>query len=383
MGLYRRSRGKNKSGTWLFSFRMNGERVYGSTGETDKQKAMEIFTRRYQEYLEGKWQQGPGIALGKMIEKYLEWSRVNHTPRTHQSYLVVAGMVLKHFPDSRRLSAITAREVEEYKCKRKDQVVIKKGRQLTGATVNRDLTFLQGMFTKAQQWGFIQQSPFQNRTIRKFKEERKPERYLSAQERGALFSACSDKLHPIVFFALATGMRRGEIINLEWKNVNLDRRMLTVEHTKSHRTRAIPLSEKVLEMLKRLPKRGSFVFSHEDGRQWGGMGIRSVFDRAVKRAGIQRISFHDLRHNFAIGFLESSQNANAIYDLKKILGHSSLNTTQRYLAYLDHNARQGMESLSERILPKSVGKSVGNDLTQLMGVLKSIENEGFEPVAQW
>lgn len=87
MGLYRRTKGKNGSDVWLYSFKADGQRVYGSTGETDKQKAFEVFTRKHQEYTDGRWRQGRGIALGKMVEKYLEWSKGNHTPSTYDRTL--------------------------------------------------------------------------------------------------------------------------------------------------------------------------------------------------------------------------------------------------------------------------------------------------------
>ena len=359
MGLYRREKGKNKSGVWLYSFHAGGQRVFGSTGEIDKQKAFEVFTRKYQEFLEGKWQTGPGISMGKMIDKYLAWSRATHTPRTHTGYKSVAKGILKHFGANKRLSSIMAQDIEQYKVHKRDRVAKETGRPNKVATVNRHLTFLQGLFTKALQWGHVKQSPFQFRSIRKFKEEAKPERYLTAQERNQLIEACGDNLRPIVLFALSTGMRAGEILSLEWKNVNFGKRIIFVENTKAHKVRHIFISEKLAEMLKRFPKYGPLVFCHEDGKPRTVAGLGNTFEAAVLRAGVQWLTFHDLRHNFALSFLEGARSATAIYDLQRILGHTSLVTTQRYLATLDKNVMQGMEGVSAQIGPKVWGKVWG------------------------
>ena len=150
----------------------------------------------------------------------------------------------------------------------------------------------------------------------------------------------NDKLYPLYVTALNTGMRRGELAALKWDRVDFVTNQITItrtldryglsENTKTGRKRVVPMNAEVRRVFEPLWKRqrGQFVFCEEDGSEIDAHHLNRDFQNAQKRiGGLQRIRFHDLRHTFASHFMMKGGN---IYDLQKILGHSSLEMTQRY-----------------------------------------------------
>ena len=91
-------------------------------------------------------------------------------------------------------------------------------------------------------------------------------------------------MKPIVLCALHTGMRKGEILNLKWKDVDLSDRIVLLEKTKNNRRRMIPLHGKLHLVLKELPRRGEYVFCHETGEKF--VDTKNGFKAACRRANI-------------------------------------------------------------------------------------------------
>jgi integrase len=143
----------------------------------------------------------------------------------------------------------------------------------------------------------------------------------------------------LVKFALYTGKRRGEIIALKWKDIDLENRLMTFHGmtTKSGKGQTLPIGQKAYEILLSAKdlQLNDTVFSSRTG-PYSRNGFNSIWRRIRKQAGIS-IRFHDLRHTFA-SYLASSGKVD-IYVLKELLGHSSIEMTQRY-AHLINGALQ-------------------------------------------
>ncbi len=136
----------------------------------------------------------------------------------------------------------------------------------------------------------------------------------------------------VVKFALYTDKRRGEILNLKWKDVDQNNRLITYHgsNTKSGKSQTLPISQKVYEIIltaKEL-KICDYVFSSQYGA-YTPNGFNSVWRRIRKKAGLS-IRFHDLRHTYA-SYLASSGKVD-IYTLKELLGHSTIEMTQEICA---------------------------------------------------
>ena len=140
----------------------------------------------------------------------------------------------------------------------------------------------------------------------------------------------ADYLKPMVLIALNTGLRRGEVFNLKWADINFDKRTLTVEGTtsKSGQTRHVSLNSEVMTILKLWGQqsKGVFVFtSPVTGTRFD--NIKKAWGQLRIRAGIPDFLFHDLRHTFASKLVMAGVD---LYTVKELMGHSTIQMTERY-----------------------------------------------------
>ena len=170
-------------------------------------------------------------------------------------------------------------------------------------------------------------------------------RYLTAEEEQRLMNALTGRLaylKPIVRLALLTGMRRGEIYGLQWEVVDFTRRLLTLSVTKSGRSRFIPISTAVIELLTSLhPQPSGPVFVDERGRQ----RKHNQFDweDARRLAQLQNFRFHDLRHTAATRLAESGVD---VFTIAALLGHTNVQMTARYAHATGEGMRKAVEGLN-------------------------------------
>lgn len=271
------------------------------------------------------------LTLGKAIEGYLQWSKAENKESTYREKIGVMGRILRYFDAGRGLESLDVPDIEHgYKVHRRTQTARHGKGPPCGATINRELAFLQGLFTWAKATRRIKASPFDSGAIRKCKENPSEWRYLAPGERERLIGECPERLRPMVAASLATGMRMGEARNLLWRQVDFSLGVLHLVNTKS-RNRSLRIGKALAEMLERLPRRCEHVFSHDDGRPMSKSYIEHQFEWAAKRAGIMRFSFHGLRRTYATDLYRQTR------DIRKVqhaLGHSSISTTERYLLRL-------------------------------------------------
>ena len=128
-------------------------------------------------------------------------------------------------------------------------------------------------------------------------------------------------LWPVIEFALATAMRRSEILSLEWSNIDLGNGIATLPNTKNGKHRRVPLSPSALETLKQLPHKADQAFKTTD------YAIRQGWDRLVRRAGIENLKFHDLRHEAISLLFEHGLN---LPEVSLISGHRDPRMLFRY-----------------------------------------------------
>ncbi len=224
----------------------------------------------------------------------------------------------------------------------KDGKIIEAG-PLKDTSSNRVLSTIKHMFTKAVEWELVEED-----TLKKIRKVKLPQevgrlRYLSAKEAQDLVSVCDEHLKPIVIAALHTGMRRGEILNLKWDNVDLQHGFILLDKTKNRTRREIPINKTLKALLQNLlnnrPRRyvekngakdlmiTEYVFADpETFKPYG--SVKHSFTSAVKDAGLKDFHFHDLRHTFASLAMMSGKID--IATLSKILGHKSLKMTMKY-----------------------------------------------------
>ena len=181
------------------------------------------------------------------------------------------------------------------------------------------------------------------------------ERRFVGDEAARLLAACRPHLHDVVVAALETGCRKQELLSLEWSQVHWEQNELFLPgtKTKTKRPRRIPISTALHEVLVRRLARPTgesynpqdFVFGTLAGTRV--KDIKTACRASCRRAGIEHLCFHDLRHEAGSRKLEAGYPMHAV---SLWLGHTDLTTTARYL-----NADVGqLHALNDRLVPATV-----------------------------
>ncbi len=256
-------------------------------------------------------------------------------------------MLVKSF-GRKLMTEVSAHDIEKYKAQRRKTV--------SGAGVNRELDLLKAMYNKAILWGFVRmENPVSK--VSSYPEFQR-ENILSDREAERLIAASNDALRPVVVIALNTGMRKSEILELTWKDVDFKRRFIRVVRPKNNRQRKIPMNSTVREELKKLCGNGTeYVFTQL--RSTAKLQcIVTAFKTACRNAGIKGLWFHDLRHTFATNLV---MNGVDLVTVKEILGHSDISMTVRYSHPSDKRKMDAVEGLDfGRKAEKSVQISRGD-----------------------
>jgi integrase len=214
-------------------------------------------------------------------------------------------------------------------------------------TVNIELRSLRATFNVGVKWGVIQENSFAQCKLLRLPE--KDPAYLSKDEFNmVLTEAGDDQFRALLVLAVSTMMRRGEIINLEWQDIDFDRRLIHVRNksnftVKGRRQRVIPMNERVYKTLSSLRRRTGWVFLENDGRQLNGASVSKRFKRLMRKCELPKsIHFHSLRHTGATWHVQQDV---PLYTVQKILGHTSPTVTQIYSHLADQNLRQALERI--------------------------------------
>ncbi len=226
------------------------------------------------------------------------------------------------------------------------------------AYCNRFLVLLSYSFNLAIRWETTGVVKNPVKLVPLLKANNKIERFLTKDETSRLIFAIEQSPNPMlkyfVLFALLTGMRKREILDAKWQDVDLDRKLWLIPSSKSGYLRHVPLtdaSSAVLKELKnKLPtliKQNSFL-----DNPWvipncrTGKPFRSIFnswDSARRKAGLEDVRIHDLRHTYASVLVNLGV---PIYDVQKLLGHKDVKTTQRYAHFSMERLRSSSSAVS-------------------------------------
>jgi integrase len=194
---------------------------------------------------------------------------------------------------------------------------------------------IKAALTKANEWEYITENP-----LRKFKMPKVANPFpvfISHSELMKIIEKVTrEELKNIYLLAYYTGMRRAEIINLRWENIDLEKGIIAVSNgngftTKSKKDRIIPICTPLLEILKKLHEDKAndvYVFTTKEGAKFYDDLVGKQFKKAVRAAELnEKIHFHSLRHSFASALV---QNGVSIYVVKELLGHEDIRTTEIY-----------------------------------------------------
>jgi integrase len=236
------------------------------------------------------------------------------------------------------------------------------------AYINKVLNVFKAMFTKAVEWEMVEEDVL--RRVRKVKmlRENKRLRYLTVEECRTLIDACDKHLKPIVITALNTGMRRGEILGLQRKHLDLTHGFILLDKTKNGDRREIPINKTMQELFESIPKRldSTYIFCHkESGLPYG--DIKHSFDKARKRTKLDDLHFHDLRHTFASHLVMAGVDLTTV---KELLGHKDIKMTLRYAHLAPSHKMKAVDILDKAFEPASTSQKLHN--------LRIVENSNLQ-----
>ena len=244
-----------------------------------------------------------------------------------------------------RLGEIGMREIERFKA----------GKLKTHAkkTVNNHLTVLRKTLTTAVDWGLLEQVP----RIQWLAAPAPSFRFLDFDEADRLIVAAESEpeWQTMIVVALRTGLRLGELMALQWNDIDLVRGRMLVQRSvtrgvigtpKSGKSRDLPLGASVVKALQRHRHlRGQWVFCQEDGSMLSKGQTKWPLRRAQRKSGLLELGWHDLRHSFASHLVMRGVPLKAVQEL---LGHQSIDITMRYAHLAASTLRDAVDVLEPR-----------------------------------
>ncbi|MGQ0750826.1 MAG: tyrosine-type recombinase/integrase [Betaproteobacteria bacterium] len=344
---------------WAWRKYPDGRRQRESTGTISRAEAEAIEAKWKVEAHRAKhWGEQPSYAYEDMMDAYLEATKDSKRSAWRDEYSAThlgeffSGRVLNDLKRSDVRGYIDFRKAKGALLPKRKAETERRSRQVSPSTINRELDLLSAAINYARvEWEWDIPNPTLGISLPE------PEgrlRYLSKEEYAALLnSARASKKAPhladFIRLAVHTGMREQEMLGMAVERIDLRQKLLKLEgkDTKGKRRRYVPMNEQARQaVLNRLRFRAEhcpdspWLFCHKDGERI--QSVQTSFERARDVAGIQGFRIHDLRHTCASWLVMEGV---SLYFVKALLGHSSIETTERYAHLAPENVRQAVSVL--------------------------------------
>jgi len=381
------------SGEWWVFINHAGQRTSKKVGshhaakeaakKIEREIALERFNLQEQQYRTATTFQE---YAGKWLAGYVS---TNLKPATYDCYK--KGLQKHVFPvfGATIIGEITREAVKEFLYAKRGSGLSARSVELLGVTMGV-------IFNHAKEDRIVTYNPAERigKVVKVEKGKRHVADFLNADEARIFLETVLKHypwLYPTFTTAILTGMRRGELAALQWRDIDWQGRFLTVQRneyqgkvqsTKSGKARRIDLSDSLVrilgehrrkvaeEVLKKGSKMPEFVFTSEEGEFRSGNWVWEQFTKANKKSGLRRIRLHDLRHTFASLLIANGESLAYVRDQ---LGHADIGMTVNKYGHLVPGAnRQAMNRLDEQIGLRISGKSAPQAHLEIKGVHNSL-----------
>jgi integrase len=339
---------RSKGGRYFVDFRVNGKRVRKAIGKS--KRIAELALKDIEVKME---RQEIGFVapqdseLSKLFEEFKTYGSTHHSPSSQKRYRAIVDhfkSYLSKFPYIKKISHLTPKFFEDYQA-------FRKGEGAANKTVNNELICFHAMFNLAMRWGYARNNPSQGVKLLKEELNKKP-RFLSKEECKTLLENCGEFFYPIFYTFLHTGMRKSELENLSWSDVDFGRKKIKIRYKDdwSPKTseREIPISSSLYDLLLRQKDRtggrlASYVFNRK-GIKIEPNYLRKKLMSITEKCGFPDVTkVHSLRHTFASHLI---MNGVDLPTVKKLLGHSNIETTMIYSHLADEHVDRSVEKLN-------------------------------------
>ena len=234
-----------------------------------------------------------------------------------KTYLAMFKQIMAHFKNH-TLKEITPLEVQNF--------YYQKARNTSYSNANRYFGIISKFFNCLSDWDkYSGPNP-----CRKVKKQHNEEPFnphpINEQEIQRILPFISNEIRPCVTIGFYTGLRRQELLGLRWENIDFIHRTIYIPKTKTEHPRTLGLTTDIEQILKGLnPQKNGFVFENVTKGK-----LKYQLNKASEKSGIGHIRPHDMRHSFAVNFLNRG---GTLEHLQRLLGHNKITTTQRYLRF--------------------------------------------------
>jgi site-specific recombinase XerD len=336
-----------RAGRYYVDYRVKGRRVRKAIGKS--RKTAELALKDIEVKLE---RQEIGFVendteLNKLFAEHRTFSQVHHAPSSQNRYRAILDnfkRYLSKFPFIKKISHLDSKFFEDYQAYRKSQGA-------ANMTINLELICLKAIFYQGMKWGYLRTNPVKG--VKELKEENnKKPRFLSKEECKALLENCDSFTRPIFYTFLNTGMRKSELENLTWNDIDIDRKKIKIRYKDdwSPKTseREIPINNGLLELLIDLKEKHFIKFCpyifHMNGEKINPNYLRRQLISIAKTCSFQDVTkIHTLRHTFASHLVMSGVDLPTV---KKLLGHADIDTTMIYAHLADEHVDKAVDKLS-------------------------------------
>lgn len=313
-------------------------------------------------------------------EKFFTWARANKSPKTVRRDKTTMEYMEEFFPSLTDLGTITPQFLEDFKTwlinKAADHKSNKKTPYTRGdmgpQTINRTISSAKAFMRKAEDWALVSSQNWN--IVKKMKTAKGRVEFFTPEEVTQLLEyahAAAAEYPPtkcppwetVILLGTRAGLRRAEIHNLTWKDIDFKKGILSVTPKKDwtpkdYECRDIPLSADLKEHLLKLPHRGPYVIYDIYNARLSLDSYTTYFrDKIVKKCGLTG-NVHKLRHTFASHLV---QNGVDLYSVSKLLGHSTIKTTEIYAHLSPVTLAGAISKLPEVHCSKNCSKK-NNDL---------------------
>jgi integrase len=285
-------------------------------------------------------------------------------PSTLRGYRSIVGAYLLPAFGGRPVEEVTTDQIERWRGE-----LVGKQRALSNASKNRILVLLRGILGRACKVHRLPANPAAR--VERHRERASDDIHIfTPEEVWALVRGAGSEQDAAIFLTAAfTGLRRGELLALRWRDVDFACSSVRVRASyaagalttpKSGKVRAVPLAPDVAEALARLLRRPWFtgeddlVFPGETGSYLDGSALRRRYAAALRRAGLRPLRFHDLRHTFGTRMIAKAD----IRRVQEWMGHADVQTTMRYLHFAprEEDARLVAEAFATEAASTAIGR---------------------------
>ncbi|MDH4227032.1 MAG: site-specific integrase [Deltaproteobacteria bacterium] len=333
---------RKQNGSWYCIYRVEGRQVWKKGGST-KKEAECMLAEIMHDLNNGTYKKIEEIGFRDFAKLWVEtYAKTKCKPSTLRSYEDIIKVHLELFFANTALTGITPAKVQQYVSSKLNEKILNKDNmlvpRLSPKSINNHIVPLKEMLKHAVRWGYLKENPAEH--VEKPRVEHKEMDFLSPEEIRLFLQHVRPEYYAFFLMAVLTGLRRGELLGLTWGDIEFATNTIHVRRalykdqfitpkSKNSKRKVImtPLLASILKehKLKSIPNEMDLIFTKCNGKPLDpDKFVRTEFLPALRRAGLRRVRFHDLRHTFATLLISQGENVKFI---QSQLGHASIQTT--------------------------------------------------------